>query len=280
MPKIVTLRAGKRFGKWTLVSPAPMRVAKSGRTEKQWHVRCDCGTEKSLPQAKLRSGETVSCGCSRQDENERTAADLIGRRFARLTVVAEADRWINPKTGKPRRQWLCKCDCGNQMVAMLRRLETGHTRSCGCLQADTRRKHGHNTGAKTSTYMAWDAMIQRCLNPKSTKFSDYGGRGITVCERWRKFGGFLDDMGECPAGKTIDRIDNSRGYEPENCRWATRKEQQRNRRCTHYVEYLGRRMSVAEAAEIAGVVGNRLYPLLNHKGMSIERAIEHVRGQR
>jgi hypothetical protein len=113
--------------------------------------------------------------------------------------------------------------------------------------------HGHNTNAgKSPEYRSWDKMIQRCMNPKCHKFASYGGRGITVCERWLLFQNFLIDMGPRPAEHTLDRIDNDGDYKPGNCRWATRSEQQRNRRANRMVNYLGMRVCVTEFAEFIG----------------------------
>jgi hypothetical protein len=124
-------------------------------------------------------------------------------------------------------------------------------------------------------------MMQRCLNENNGKFADYGGRGITVCAHWRRFENFLADMGERPPGKTIDRIDNDKGYAAANCRWATCKEQQRNRRCNHTVTFCGRLMTIAEAVELAGIERrgrrNYVYALVND-GVSIEAAIKRAGG--
>lgn len=119
--------------------------------------------------------------------------------------------------------------------------------------SSTHMKHGHTLKGKYSpTYISWKAMRQRCRDPKYWQYSDYGARGIAVCERWRdSFANFLADMGERPAGRTLDRIDNSRGYEPENCRWATSEEQNQNKRAyqTHRV---GRQLSAVDVQEIHG----------------------------
>lgn len=114
--------------------------------------------------------------------------------------------------------------------------------------------HGHLTGYRMSrTYKSWDRMIQRCTNPKSNKFHLYGAKGITVCERWKTFKNFLEDMGERPAGTSLNRKDNSLGYFKDNCDWATTVEQGRNR-CTNVVlEYQGKRMCISQWAEYAGL---------------------------
>lgn len=203
---------------------------------------------------------------------------MIGEKFGRLTVVEEAPRYIAPKTGKPSRRWRCKCDCGGETVTAAKKLRNGHTTSCGCAWRDSITKHGHQVGKKTPTYLSWDGMMQRCKNPNHGKFYLYGGRGIRVCKRWAKFENFLADMGRRPDGMTLDRINGMGDYEPNNCRWATPKQQQRNMRRNHIVEFRGRFMSIAEAADLAGVSNNALYPLINNHRMSIDEAIRHVGG--
>lgn len=152
-------------------------------------------------------------------------ADLIGLRFGRLII----DSFHHIQNQKA--HWLAKCDCGNIVTIPTGHLKNGHTKSCGCLNLELHTKHGHAIrNLKDSTYMSWQAMGQRCTNPNNVAFLDYGNRGINVCERWSKFENFLEDMGFRPEGKTLDRIDNSKGYFKKNCRWATPAEQIKNRR--------------------------------------------------
>jgi hypothetical protein len=160
--------------------------------------------------------------------------DITGLRFGRLTAV----RLLGSEN--KRRIWLTRCACGAEISAMLGNLIRGNTKSCGCLKIEmaTARlphpvKHGHSTKQvkrRSPTYRSWLAMKARCLNPKNKRFADYGGRGIAVCKRWLVFENFLADMGERPAGMTLDRIDNDIGYEKTNCRWADSQTQSTNKR--------------------------------------------------
>jgi hypothetical protein len=148
--------------------------------------------------------------------------DITGHRFGRLVAISHISF----------QGWLCRCDCGNETIVQGPNLRNGNSKSCGCLRVELAisraTKHGH--AKKTATYSSWQAMIKRCTNPNTWSWKHYGGRGITVCDRWRySFENFLADMGEKPEGLTLDRINNELGYSPENCRWATPAEQFRNR---------------------------------------------------
>jgi hypothetical protein len=186
---------------------------------------------------------------------------LPGDRFGMLTIEFES----SPKIGasRTRRSFVCKCECGNSIVATLDHLRVGDIVSCGC------KRHG-KSGSRT--HRIWKGMIQRCTNSSREQFKNYGGRGITVCERWRSFENFLSDMGDAPEGRSIDRIDTNGNYEPGNCRWATPKEQSNNTRRVVQLEFLGCTGSVASMAEKFGIKKSTLYMRIR-RGMSAEDAI-------
>jgi hypothetical protein len=183
----------------------------------------------------------------------RPLIDLTGRKFGRLSVIAIAQ----DKSRHGQMQWACSCSCGAQKVVSGDRLRQGVTRSCGCLLRQIRTKHGHSrcdAGNQSATYRSWASMKTRCLNPNNRGFKYYGGRGITICERWMLFVNFLADMGERPPGKTLDRIDVDGNYEPGNCRWATPLEQIRNRRRRRRRNLLARSKSDPRGNELRAIL--------------------------
>ena len=147
------------------------------------------------------------------------AIDVTGQRFGRLVVVGRSSRQSSAGA-----LWVCTCDCGGEAVTTSLKLRVGHTKSCGCLNAEARRAASVTHGASkpgNRTYRSWKEMRQRCNNHNSDKWKWYGGRGIKICQRWNDFALFLADMGERPEGTSIDRINPDGDYEPSNCRWAT-----------------------------------------------------------
>ena len=187
--------------------------------------------------------------------------NLAGKKIGRLLILSEV---FGHKHAGKHRKWRCLCDCGNQREIFQDRLVKGTTVSCGCWQSEVTKKRQTTHGmSKTPLYKMWAGMIARCSNKNLREWKHYGGRGISVCERWKSFDLFLEDMGELPFdGAEIDRIDNDSGYSPENCRWATRSDQCNNTRQNVFVTICGETKTVAQWARMSGVadktIRNRL----------------------
>lgn len=152
--------------------------------------------------------------------------DLTGQKFGKLTVVKRAENV------KRKVYWDCVCECGESKTIVSSSIIGGHTKSCGCLKAETigniRATHRMSN---TTEYNSWRAMVERCTNQKYRYYHEYGGRGIKICDRWKSFANFISDMGEKPSPKhSIDRIDVDGNYEPSNCKWSSQSEQCKNRR--------------------------------------------------
>lgn len=197
-----------------------------------------------------------------------------GDRFGRLVVLSE----VPPTKTSHQSRLACLCDCGIIKIYGRSNLAHGHSTSCGCRKAevcgDVHRTHGHHPQGKQSrTYTAWCLMRSRCSDPSNKRFADYGGRGITVCPRWEKFENFLADMGEKPERLTLDRIDNERGYEPGNCRWATWEQQARNKRNSRFLTFGGETLTLAEWAERTGIQRGTIAARIDKFGWSVETAL-------
>lgn len=191
---------------------------------------------------------------------------LTGKKFHRLTVLGFAGK----------RYWYCQCDCGNITRVAGYYLKDGQSKSCGCYSKERRKvvplTHGKT---KTKTYRSWYHIKTRCYNQKCPSYKHYGGRGITMCERWRNsFENFLADMGEPPTkNHSIDRIDVNGNYEPSNCRWATSVEQNNNRRNNKHFTYKGKTQTYAEWCREVGITPQRLNELIHKQGKSVREAL-------
>jgi len=194
--------------------------------------------------------------------------DLMWQKFGMLRVVG---RVIKQKSSAT--YWVCKCDCGRKKTVNGAYLKSGKTTNCGCVKGQELKfkKHGM---AETSEYSTWCNMINRCYNEKTTSFKYYGALGVAVCEKWRKsFKSFIKDMGKKPSPEhSIDRYPNTKGnYEPGNCRWATRKEQNQNKRKSIWLDIPGRgRVSLKEVAELSGIVYGTLVTRYRKKPNNLE----------
>ncbi len=188
-----------------------------------------------------------------------TLIDMIGNIYGRLTVKRRA--FIDGR--HPR--WVCRCECGTEIIAFGLNLRRGFTRSCGCLAreetAARNRTHGASPrGHLTAEYRAWRGMKTRCTNKNEPSYRYYGGRGISVSEQWlNDFQAFLADMGPRPSSQhSIERIDNSGNYEPSNCRWASRSEQAANKRNNRLITHDGLTLPISEWARQHGLKAGTL----------------------
>ena len=187
-----------------------------------------------------------------------------GTAFGNLAVTRQGP------TIKGRVHWHCLCNCGNEVLVNGASLRLGKSKSCGCIT----RTHGGASGRRRPEYRAWCSLRARCYHPSNKNFANYGGRGIKVCERWREsYVNFLEDMGRKPSsGHSLDRIDNSKGYSPENCRWATSSEQGNNRRTNCVLTFSGRTQSATQWAREYELQATCLFNRLA-LGWTVERAI-------
>lgn len=170
----------------------------------------------------------------------------VGKKYGRLFTLEETRRGIHLC-------YKCRCDCGNTLVVRSSQLATRHTQSCGCLKKEMMVARNTIHGCcirknRTPAYDTWANMIQRCHNPKTKRFQNYGGRGITVCEKWRiSFADFLNDMGNPPSDRhSIERLDNDKGYFKSNCVWATDEEQANNKRTNRFITFRKQTKTVAQ----------------------------------
>ena len=202
--------------------------------------------------------------------------DLTGQRFGRLVAVERVEGKNNHT------RWLCKCDCGKEIIAHKTSLDSGRTKSCGCLRSAVSRakatKHGQ---AGSRIYNIWANIKTRCYNKNALRFKDYGSRGITMCDEWKNdfqtfydwamASGYREDL-------TIDRIDSDGNYEPSNCRWSTQTEQQNNKRGNVVVLYQGEEHTIAEWAKIKNIPYHTLRNRITSLGWSVERAMTEREG--
>lgn len=201
----------------------------------------------------------------------RKYIDLVGKTFGMLTVICRSE---NDKVGRTR--WLCRCLCGKEVVVNGDNLRRGVTNSCGCNRneriKESNTKHGE---FGTRLYNTWGHMIQRCTNPKNKDYGNYGGRGITVCDEWRKdfrsfcewavSNGYCDDL-------TLDREDVNGNYEPSNCRWSNHKEQCNNKRTNCMITYAGKTQTLMQWAEELNLNYSITYQRIFRDKWTIERA--------
>lgn len=241
---------GQRFGQLVVSKFAYQEKGKNS----YWECLCDCGNTTVVLSTNLTSGGTKSCGHIKS---------LIGQRFGRLVVESLA--FVEVAS-----YWNCKCDCGNSVIVRQNSLTTGNTQSCGCLWKEAKIVHGER---ENDLYATWSSMKRRCESSKDKKYKDYGGRGIYVCERWKDFKKFLEDMSPRPTNKhQLDRIDVNGPYSKENCRWTTIKENMRNKRDNRFITYKGIKKTLVEWSEDTGLDARLISRRLDD-GWSIKQAL-------
>lgn len=206
--------------------------------------------------------------------------NYTGTRSGRLVFIEPIDKM--PTRGW---RWLAKCDCGNTLLIEPSRTNGGNTKSCGCLKMDVLLArvvtHGQSRGGSNrKTYARWLSMRKRCSAQQGRHredWSNYAGRGIVVCERWSTYLNFLADMGECPDGMTLERVDVDGNYEPENCRWATQTDQSLNKTNTRMTTWNGNQLPLLDACRKAGISYQKAYSFVVRRGGSFEDAVARLR---
>jgi hypothetical protein len=261
----VIVEPGTKFGRYTVIKETERRISlKNKKGRRRLLCKCQCGTVKDVDYDSLKRGVINSCGCYHKEVSSiRKPLVKLGERFNSLVVIHEVDDYIRESGVKVRRV-LCKCDCGKESIVRISSLKAGEIRTCGdCPRI-----------SKMPEFAIWAHIKQRCLNKKHHAYKSYGGRGITVCDRWQKsFKNFLEDMGQRPSKEhSIERSDNDGHYEPSNCVWATRKQQMNNRRCCKKLELNGKILTQKQWADKLGVSQTAIYTRLKG-GMSVEQAL-------
>lgn len=258
------IKEGQRFGKWTALNTIRKKTS-SGKIITQWKVRCECGTISFVTSYDLNKGKTTQC---RKCYGTYTK-DLRGQKFGEWEVIREGSK----KNGKT--HWICKCSCGNEENVCAASLTKGVSTKCLKCYQKTMPIHGYTSREKREPlYDIWMGMIARCENPKHASYKHYGGKGITVCEAWKDFEIFKEEIGNRPTLKhSVDRIDNNKGYYKENCRWATHIEQGRNRSNNRIIEYNNEKKCATEWAEILNVKSYTLFKYLERN--TFEEAYKH-----
>ena len=211
--------SGQKFGTILVVKKLDVKKGSAFLYE----TLCDCGNIKQYTANELK--HIKSCGCQHYNKPPK---DITGNVYGKLTAVSNTMR----KTNNGDYIWRCICECGNECLASIGALNFGNKNSCGCLSKDAYKKRSNYHGyTETSEYKSWLKIKERCLDHNCPTFKNYGAKGITICDEWaNSFKRFITDMGEMPVkGYTVDRIDSKKGYSPDNCRWASRYVQSRNR---------------------------------------------------
>lgn len=236
------LKSGAKVGRWVVISDAGLEHLPNGKRTRMVNCECQCGTRRAVLQTSLLTRKSKSCGCS------HVVPIQPRTQIGRWTVLEPI--WLS-KLKFPICGSICKCECGTVRAVANKALRDGSSMSCGCGQRDAVTTHGLKNSKE---YNSWNAMMDRCRNPRSKDWDNYGGRGIKVCKRWNNFVSFLEDMGKRPPHcSSIERKDNNGDYCKSNCKWATSKEQGRNKRTNGAVEVNGKMLCFTAFADSIGM---------------------------
>lgn len=226
--KLIDL-SGTKLNNITIIDRAENQYSPSGQQNTMWNCLCTCGNICKISSKSISKNENISCGCIKHTRKPNRPELEIGQRFTRLVVTSR-------EYVKDNRRYVdTQCDCGNHKTVRADSIGQGKTESCGCLHKENLSKAASTHGeSSTPLYKNYHAMLARCYNKDNDNFSNYGGRGIGVCDRWREpvagFLNFKEDMGEKPKGFTVERLDVNGDYCPENCTWGSYSTQGFNRR--------------------------------------------------
>lgn len=266
------MEIGERYGKLTTLC----EMAERNNGHVMWKCLCDCGNTTIVQKSRLLSGHTRSCGCLNKTPNNWK--DISGQRFGRLVAVKRVGSKLRGNAYHA--LWLCQCDCGNKKLITHSDLMTGRVFSCGCQKSEHITKHG---GYKDRLYDVWVGIKDRCYNKNCKSYNSYGGRGIKVCDDWLEnysnFKKWAYENGYNENAKrlecTLDRINVSGDYEPNNCRWITIQEQNKNKRNTILIEIDGVTKCLADWCDEYGFPRDKAYHR-RKAGKPIEQWIDGI----
>lgn len=262
MIKLKNNLTGQKFGKLTVV-----KYSHSTKSGVYYLCQCECGNTKTVRAGHLINGDTTSCGCAKKDRVYNRINDLTGKKFGKLTVLSYAF------SDKHRvSHYLCECECGNKKIISGQSLSKGLTKSCGCIKKSKKsdnklKKRDRSKWASYDRiYRIWYAIKYRCYYQNSTIYKKYGAKGITMCEEWKNDfqcfkqwaleNGYKENL-------TIDRIDNSKGYSPDNCRFVDYYVQNNNRNTVHKITINNETHSISEWARIYNIPRSTIYHRLD-----------------
>lgn len=252
------IKSGEKFNNLTIIKELPSERYKNGQIKRLVLCKCECGNEVIAPLKSVKSGRTKSCGCLMQTylsspHPNRMVKIEVGERYGKLTIIKEVEPRIK-HNGKIERMFLCRCDCGEEIITPLALMRQGHKQSCGCNRALVKPispKPSYQPSLRKDNprlYRIWNGMRDRCYNKNHTNFYLYGARGIVINDEWLYFenfykwamsNGYTDQL-------TIDRIDTNGNYEPNNCRWVDMLTQGNNRRNNTRITYQGETKTLSE----------------------------------